>query len=97
VTLATDWGGTADGIEQWGVPIPYKLVPADWRGAKRLEGQALGEWAEPDVMGVAETMRTVARERDIYQRRAYIAAGRVRAMYDWRVFAGQVLEVWNGA
>jgi len=96
IALATGWGGTADGIEQWGVPIPYKLVPADWRGAKRLEGQPLGEWAEVDVADVAEAMRYVALEREQLLRRAYSQAPRVRAMYDWRKFAGQALSTYEG-
>jgi glycosyltransferase involved in cell wall biosynthesis len=96
LALATDWGGTADDIERWGVPIPYRLINADWRGVKKWEGQELGQWAEVDTDELANLMRYVARERDCFMHRAMVEAPGVRRMYDWRRFAGQVLEVWNG-
>lgn len=96
ISLATAWGGTADQIEQWGVPIPYHIAKADWKGVKRLEGQELGEWAEVDADELADLMRYVARERDCFMERAQREAPGVRQLYNWRTFAGQVLEVWNG-
>jgi glycosyltransferase involved in cell wall biosynthesis len=96
IALATGWGGTADDGNVWGVPLPYTLVEADWRGAANLEGQDLGLWAQPDVPGVAAKMREVADNRDYYRRRAMDVAPHVRHMYDWRRFAAGVYTIWKG-
>lgn len=97
VSLSTDWGGTHDDLDLWGVALPYKLVPADWSGVQKFEGQDLGLWAEPCVDEIAAIMRQVADNRAEYQRRALRVAPAVRRLYDWRDFAGQVLNVWKGA
>lgn len=96
IVLATGWSGTADDIEKWGIPIPYSLVKADWTGARNLEGQDLGLWAEVSSLDLAALMRYVAMERERLLRRAYNQAPQVRQMYDWRCFAERVLEVWKG-
>lgn len=96
ISLATNWGGTADDIGLWGVPLPYKLVPADWSRVKSLAGQELGEWAEVDTDELAGVMRRVADNREFYSFIARLAAPQVREMYDWRRFAERVYEVWRG-
>jgi glycosyltransferase involved in cell wall biosynthesis len=96
ISLATDWGGTADHLGFWGVRLPYSLVPADWSSNKRLAGQDLGFWAEPDVPGVAAVMREIADNREAYRQRAMQRAGLVRSIYSWRCFAEKVLEIWRG-
>ncbi|MCL4863385.1 MAG: glycosyltransferase family 4 protein [Caldilineaceae bacterium] len=96
ISLSTGWGGTADDIAQWGIPIPYRLVKADWRGAKALEGQDLGDWAEVDSMELAALMRYVALERERLLRQAHNQAPQVRRLYDWRRFAERVLDLWKG-
>lgn len=95
ISLATNWGGTADDIGLWGVPLPYKLVPADWSRVKSLAGQSLGEWAEVDVDDLAVTMRSVADNRVYHQWIAAQVAPAVRELYDWRKFAERVYEVWR--
>lgn len=96
IAMATNWGGTADGIGVWGVPIPYKLVPADWSKAQRLAGQDLGEWAEVDIDELAALMRQVSDQRVAYSWIAANVAPQVRKLYDWRAFAAKVLDVWRG-
>lgn len=95
IALATDWGGTADDLEVWGHPLPYTLVEADWRGAKNLEGQDLGVWAEPDVSRIAEILKDVALNREAYQVQARLAAPVVRRLYSWPKFAERVFEIWQ--
>lgn len=97
IALATDWGGTADDIEVWGHALPYALVEADWAGAKSLEGQDLGLWAEPDIDGVAAMLRDVAEHRERYAAQARLAAPAVRRLYSWRRFAERVLEIYREA
>lgn len=96
IALATNWGGTADDIGIWGIPLPYELVEADWDDNKRLAGLPLGEWAMPDVEATARMMRDVFERRDYYQRRATLMAPRVRRMYSWRRFAERVMDIWRG-
>lgn len=93
--LATAWGGTAEGIDVWGIPLPYTLVPADWAGHPNLAGQPLGDWAQPDISGIVEIMRDVADNRESYMQRAMKNAPIVRQMYSWNKFAQDVLKVWQ--
>jgi glycosyltransferase involved in cell wall biosynthesis len=98
IVLATEWSGTADDLERWGWPVPYTLVPADWKGAKNLEPHApLGVWAEPDVEALAGIMRAVADNREEYAARAFKRAYGLAQMYSWPAFAAGVYEVWKGA
>lgn len=95
IALATNWSGTADDIELWGWPLPYALAKATWPGNTILEGRELGVWAKPDVVGVAKAMQDVADNLSAYAFDAYVRAQEVRRMYDWRLFAERVLEVWR--
>lgn len=97
VALTTNWSGTTDDLDQWGWPLPYTLVKADWKGAKNLEGQDLGVWAEPDIEGVASILRQVAAHRDYYQAQAYARAEGVRALFSWQRFAETVLNIYREA
>lgn len=97
ISLSTNWGGTADWIEHWGLPIHYKLVPADWSGNATLAGQDLGLWAEPCLDGLVAMLRRIADNRLFCQSRAQSSAERVGRMYTWKGFAERVLWVWEGA
>jgi glycosyltransferase involved in cell wall biosynthesis len=91
-TLATNWGGTADDIDEWGIPIPYNMAPA-WKGHDVHEG--LGEWAEPDVDALATLMREVSDYRGLFAELAMEKAPRLHELYSWRNFARGVYEVWK--
>lgn len=93
VVLATNWGGTADQIDQWGFQIPYRMTPA-WVH-DQFEGQC-GEWAEPDVNALARQMKTVATWDALLARTARIKAKGLRRLYDWNAFADRVLEIYHG-
>lgn len=95
ISLATGWGGTADDIWEWGIPLPYRLIKADWAGVKKFEGMDLGQWAQPDIEGIAQNMQDVAAQRETHQHQAMADAPRVQRMYSWRTFAERVLGVWN--
>ncbi len=97
VSLTTGWSGTVDDLEQWGWPLPYTLVKADWAGAKNLAGQDLGLWAEVDAGDVATVLRRVAQHREWYQAQAAARAESVRQLFSWRRFAETVLEIYRGA
>jgi glycosyltransferase involved in cell wall biosynthesis len=95
ISLATGWGGTVDNINDWGVRLPYELEPADWKGVKSLAGFDLGEWAKPDLEGCAVVLRRVAENIDWFRAGAYRKAKNAAALYSWRAFAEQVLDVWQ--
>lgn len=94
ITLATNWGGTADDLDAWGFPIAYTMAPA-WKGHDVHEG--LGEWAEPDVEALAVLMREIADYRRLFAEMAMEKAQRVHELYSWRRFAEGVYEVWKEA
>jgi glycosyltransferase involved in cell wall biosynthesis len=96
IALTTAWGGTADGINEWGVPLKYKLVKADWKGNKTLEGQEVGEWAHVPEEEIAASMRRVAQQRLLHYRLAHLRAHSAKLLYSWSNFAQQVYSVWKG-
>lgn len=95
IALATGWGGTADYIDFWGVPLPYQLVQSDWRGVPNMEGLDLGQWALPDMDAMVSILRDVVQNRQTYALRAWANALAVGAMYRWADFAARVYEIWQ--
>lgn len=95
LALTTDWSGTADDIDLWGLPLPYTLVKADWKGHSRFEGTDLGEWALVDPVEVANKLQTVASARAYYHGLGKVYSERARKLYSWRAFAERVLTIWN--
>jgi len=96
VALATNWSGTADDIDLWGVPLDYTLVPARW-DSQSLAGHDLGVWAQVSRDSLIERLRDVADNRTEYTTRAAENAQRVAAFYTWRKFAAGVWDVWKDA
>jgi glycosyltransferase involved in cell wall biosynthesis len=96
ISLSTNWGGTADDLKKWGVCLRYKLVKANWTGNPTLDGQDLGQWAEPYTNSLVSKMKEVARKRTRYQARAQRAAAFVAQRYTWAGFAEKVLAIWRG-
>jgi glycosyltransferase involved in cell wall biosynthesis len=95
IALATGWAGTGEDLEKWGWPLPYNLVKADWRGARALEGNDLGNWAKPDVPGVTQVLKHVVKNIDQYQREAERRAPALENYYDWKQYAKIILERWR--
>ncbi len=94
VSLATGWSGSAEDIDLWGVPLPYRLVTAEWN-TPALGGQDLGEWAQVDREALVALLRDIAFDREGYLAQAEAKAARVGELYSWRRFAEGVLEVWR--
>lgn len=57
IPIATNYGGLADDLPQWGIPLACGTETA-WRGHDAFEG--LGEWADPDMDDLVAKMRMVA-------------------------------------
>jgi glycosyltransferase involved in cell wall biosynthesis len=96
LALATAWSGTADGLRQWGCPLPYTLTKATWSQNKDWASQDLGEWAEVDPAEVAKVLRHVADHWWTYSEQLARKAQAARALYSWSEFASGVLAVWEG-
>ena len=95
IALATGWSGTGEDIEKWGWPLPYELVSADWRGARQLEGRDLGEWAKPDVPGVAQVMKHIVANIGQYRAEAERRAPALEKFYSWESYAQIILRRWR--
>lgn len=92
LSLVTNWGGTAENVARWGIPIPYTLEPA-WEGDEKWHGK-LGDWAQPDVGVLAHQMSDIKLEYPRY--------GGVRRMFantmhtqTWDVFSHRVFAIWR--
>jgi glycosyltransferase involved in cell wall biosynthesis len=96
IALTTNWSGTADHIVQWGVPLAYRLVPADWSNHGRLANQDLGYWAEVDQKQLVQKLRWVASYRDWHRAMANVYSVNIERLYTWEGFAKTVLDVWEG-
>lgn len=95
ISLALDWGGTADHLHQWGLPIATAGMEAAWKNHPKLDG--IGEWAVPDIDDMAATMKHVARHREHYRAWGKQASAFVRQTYDWSQYAKSVYTVWKEA
>lgn len=93
LALATDWGGTADDLPRWGLPIPASLTPA-WPGDASFEG--LGLWAKPDVDHLADSLLDIAAHYSSYQQQALGFGAFARQHYTWSTFAESVWAIWEG-
>jgi glycosyltransferase involved in cell wall biosynthesis len=90
--ITTEWSGLVDDLSAWGYPVRYTLTPA-WTGHETLHD--LGEWAEPDRDHLVEQMRYVASGNPYVRGMAQHSARRIRNLYRWERFAGQVWETWE--
>lgn len=94
VALVTAWSGLVDDLEQYAWPIHYELVPADWAGARNLEGQSLGMWAKPDVAHIRDLLLDVYENQEKYYEEALEKANFACQAYSWDKFAGDVLDLY---
>lgn len=96
VALATDFGGTADAIQHWGVPLPYSMADA-WPEHEDWSGGRMGQWADPDIDGIADLLRHVADHYDAYADFGIRAAGYIMANYRWSLYAKRLAGLWQQA
>jgi len=92
LALATDWGGTAEGLPHWGIPIPATMETA-WLGEEKWYGK-LGEWARPDVDALANLMTHVVNQYPQYESFRVSSASYLWSQ-TWDVFADRVFAIWK--
>ncbi|MCX6786844.1 MAG: glycosyltransferase [Candidatus Kaiserbacteria bacterium] len=88
--IATNWGGLAEEIEEWALPL---RVAGMSKAEYGFWGDEIGEWAEPDPEHLVELLRWCAAERE--QAAAFgLRAGRWLAQHaGWERTARGVCEV----
>jgi len=92
--IATDYGGLAEEIEHWGLPLMVaREVPAEFGG---WASGSIGEWAEPDLGHLVELMRWCAENREAAARRGMEAADWLAAHGTWARTAREIMEVMEG-
>lgn len=97
VALTTGWGGTAEQIDQWGVPLPFAMEDAPASQFPSMKNLDLGQWPMPDIDQCAAIMRQVVENRQAYLADAMRMAPGLPDLYSWRKFAAGVAEVWERA
>lgn len=95
VALVTNWGGMADDVHQWSIPLPVTMTDA-WKDKPEWFGK-LGQWADVDVAILADQMRHIADHYVHYASFGIRAAGFVRSHYRWETFTKHVQGVWENA
>lgn len=93
ISLATCWGGTADDIHSWGIPLDYTLVKA-WQDNKGFKD--IGFWALTDEDVLVERMIEVSRLS--YAERVFLGvtfSRNVSELYKWEAFSQKCSEVWD--
>lgn len=93
IALATDWGGTADDLREWGVPLPYSMCPA-WIDKSKWYGKQ-GEWASVDVDDLTRTLRLVADNILEFAEKTVLAGEFARETYQWNSFIDGVESIWK--
>lgn len=93
LALATNWGGTAENIEEWGLPIDYELVEA-WGDDHKHRG--LGLWAWPNIDELATLLEVVVETRDSWQPKCLERTARLHDMYSWERFGETACSIWRG-
>lgn len=91
IALATNYAGTADDIQQWGIPIHYELEPA-WTLSDLHRG--LGEWAMPDLDHLMSAMKAVrAMPYELRRALGEQFSRNVRSLYRWEDNATTLLQI----
>jgi glycosyltransferase involved in cell wall biosynthesis len=85
--LATNFGGLAEEIEYWGIPIRVKGTSRAVYGI----WDDIGEWADPDVDDVAAHMRFCYEHRVVAARSGAAAAEFLAQHATWKRTAREIL------
>jgi hypothetical protein len=66
-----------------------------WKDHKDWSGGRMGQWADPDVGGIADLLKHVADHYDTYADFGIRAAGYVMANYRWSLYASRLASIWK--
>ena len=96
VAMATNWSGTADDIDCWGVPMqPIAMEQAFEDHNVEFAGR-VGQWAAPfGCEGVAAYMQHVVDDYEQYAKRAFRQASWVHEHYRWSDFVDGCWRVYE--
>ena len=86
-SVAVRWSGTADDIDQWGVPLEqFKLVESGMEGCG-------GKWAEPSLDEIVWRMRDMYQNQDEYKARALKSAQWLRSNATYEHAARKLVQI----
>jgi len=94
VALSLDWGGTEDGLAEWGVAIPrdgYDVAFPDHPDF----GGGVGFWGSTSIEAMVKVLQTVEGYYEHYAAQAMDAATWVRDTYRWDAFAQRCFEIYE--
>lgn len=92
LSIVTNWGGLADDVDQWGVPVDYQMVRA-WQYDPTYDKLG-GRWSEPLVDKLAEALTWAYENYEIVLEMSYDRAKFVWQTYTWERFAETVWSLW---
>jgi len=87
--IATDYGGLAEEIDEWGIPIRVKGMSRAAYG----EWDDIGEWVDPDVDDVAAKMRYCYEHRSLAKQSGADAAQWLAKRATWARTAREMLAI----
>lgn len=92
ISVSTNFAGTADEIENWGVPIDYQEVPA-WPFHKDHPG--LGQWAQPDIDDLVNKLTDIQTHMEEYLEKAKTWSDFATSYYTWDLLLDLIKELWE--
>lgn len=92
LSLVTNWGGTAEDLSHWAIPIPATTEPA-WAGDDKWHGE-LGEWARPNVDMLASQMSSIRQLYWFYREFREMSANDMHRQ-TWDVFSQRIFAIWR--
>jgi glycosyltransferase involved in cell wall biosynthesis len=95
ISLATNWSGTADDIDVWGLPIPIRGTETAWTDMNDERVKGVGEWAIVDENDLANCLRLAVNSRKKLLAQSLARSKATRELYSWDRFTDEVLKVWQ--
>lgn len=93
--LVTNYGGLADDLDQWGLPLEAHLEPA-WQGHEEYDG--LGQWGAVDADELADKLLEVqAMSLEARNEMGKRFSENVERLYSWERFGTDVLRIAEGS
>ena len=93
VAIATNWSGTADDIQHWGIPLNEYTFEPGYPQDEMFTGQC-GDWCVPDLGEGIQALSNVESDYANHAWRAMFAAEYVAARYQAQTFANECLQVY---
>lgn len=94
-TALTHYSGhTAFADQQNSLAVPFEIGPIEPGALPQFfrQDEDYGEWAVPDIDGLAEVMRSMVHDRAVLRERALLQSMRIRRKWTWDAAAASACE-----